>query len=101
VSGGLALGGGFGDAVGAGGVVGASVDDACADVFTEFGNAVIVSGDDEFIEFLAEGSALEDVLKEGLAEERMKGLSGEARRGPAGRDDPNDSCFFVANYNPP
>lgn len=101
VSGGLALVGGFGDAVSTGGVIGAGSDGAGSDGVAEVGDAVIVGGDDEFIEFLAEGDAFENVLEEGLAEKGMEGLSGEASRGPAGRDDSNDSCFFVANINPP
>ncbi len=99
--GGAALGGGFGDAVGAGGVICTSADDAGPDGVAEGGDAVIVSGDDEFIELLALGGTLEDVLEEGLAQKGMKGLSGEAGRGPAGRDDANDLCVFLANIDPP
>lgn len=101
VSGGVALGGGFGDAVGAGGVVGAGADDAGADGVAEPGNAVIVGGDDEFIEFLAEGSTFENVLEKRFAEKGMEGLSGEACGGPAGRNNANDLCFFVVNKDPP
>ena len=96
-----ALGGGFGDAVGAGGMVGAGPDGAGADGGAKVCDAVVVGGDDEFIEFPAEGGAFEDVLEKRFAEKGMKGLSGEAGGGPAGRDDPNDSCFFVVNDNPP
>ncbi len=101
VGGGLALRGGFGDAVGAGGMISASANGASAYGVADFGDAVIVGGDDEFIDFLTERSTFEDVLEEGFAEEGMEGLSGEASRGPAGRDDPNDACFFVVNINPP
>ncbi len=61
----------------------------------------VIGGDDQFIEFPAKGSPLVNVLEKGFSQERMEGLSGEAGRGPAGRDDTNDSCLFVVNYNPP
>ena len=101
VSGGFALRGGFGDAVGAGGVISVGVDGAGSDAGAEFGDAVVVGGDDEFIEFLTKRSTFEDVLKEGFAEEGMEGLSGEAGRSPAGWNDANDSCVSVVNVNPP
>ena len=101
VGGGLALFGRFGDAVGAGGVIGTGANGTGSDGVAEGGDAVVVGGDDEFIEFLAEGDAFENVLEEGLAKKGVAGLSGEAGRGPAGRNDSNDSCFFVANNNPP
>jgi len=41
----------FGDAVGSGRVISASVDSPGADVFAELGNAIIVGRNDEFIEF--------------------------------------------------
>ena len=101
VGGRIALCGGFGNSVGAGGVIGAGANGAGANGLAEVGDAVVVCGDDEFVEFLTEGGALEDVLEERFSKQGMEGLSGEAGRGPAGRDDPNDSCFFVANINPP
>lgn len=70
--------GGFRDAVGAGGVIGAGADGAGSDGVAEVGNAVIVCGDDEFIKLLAKGSTFENVLEEGLAKKGMEGLSGEA-----------------------
>ena len=101
VSGGLALGGGFRDAVGAGGVVTTGVNGTCADTFAEGGDAFVIGCDDELIDILTERSTLEDVLEEGFTEEGVKGLSGEAGRSPAGWDDPNDACFFVVYIYPP
>jgi hypothetical protein len=101
MGGGLALGGGFGDAVGATGMVDAGADGACPDGVAKAGNAVVICGNDEFINFPALGSSFKNVLQERLSEEGVEGLSGEAGRGPAGRDDTNDSCFFVAYIIPP
>lgn len=101
MGGGFALTGSFGDAVGAGRVVAAGANGAGSNGFAKAGDAVVIGGDDEFIDFPAEGGPLKNVLEKGLPQERMEGLSGEAGRSPAGRDDANDSCFFVVNYNPP
>jgi hypothetical protein len=97
----MALRGGFGNSIGAGGMIGAGANGAGPDGLAEGGDAVVVSGDNELVEFLATRSALEDVLKKRLSKKRMEGFSGEAGRGPAGRDDTNDSWFFVVNNNPP
>ena len=51
VGGGYAMGGGFGNAVGSGGVIVAGDYGAGSDVFAEGENALIVCGDDEFVEF--------------------------------------------------
>jgi len=101
VGSGMAPGGGFSDAVGASGVIGAGADGTGIDGFAEADNAVVVCCDDQFIKFPAPGSSFKNVLKERFSEEGMEGLSGEAGRGPAGRDDTNDSCFFVVYMNPP
>ena len=85
--------GGFGDAIGAGGMIGASAGDFCSEVFAEGNDAVIICGDDEVIEFGALTGAFENVLQKRLSEKRMKRLSGEAGGGPTGRDDTNDKSF--------
>jgi len=72
VGGVLAGGGGFGDAVGAGGM--------------------IVAGEDE--------GGVEDVLEKGFSEEWMEGLSGEACRGPARWDNAYYSCARLLNQDP-
>lgn len=101
VRGTVAFSSGFGDAVGASGVVTLGDDEGGADVGAEGADTLVISRDDEFIELLAEGSPLEDVLEEGLSEEWVEGFSGEAGRGPASWDDADDSCFFLLDMNPP
>ena len=70
------------------------------DVFAKIENALVVGGDDEFIEFGALGSTLKNMLQEGFSQKRMQGLSGEAGGGPTGRNDANDSRIF-RNYKVP
>ena len=101
VGGRFALLGGLRNAVGAGGMVVAGANGTGPNGFTKVGDAVVIGGDDQVIEFLTKGSAFKNMLEKRFSQQRMEGLSGEAGRGPTGRDDTNDSCFFVVNYNPP
>lgn len=96
-----AMGGGFGDAIGAGGVIRLCEYEGCLYFFAEGSDAFVISGDDEFIELLALGGAFVDVLEEGLSEEGVERLSGEAGGGPASGDDAYDFCLGVGNDNPP
>lgn len=88
------LGSGLGDTVGAGGVLGGGHGDGGSEGFGGFFDSLVISGDDDGVEFLALAGALEDVLEEGLSAEVEKRLPGEASGGPSGGDDSDDlRCF--------
>lgn len=90
----------FSDSIGACGVVRAGLNKTGVERTAEVGDAGVIGGHDEIVEFLALGSPFEDVLQERFPKERMEGFSGEAGGGPAGRDDANDSILVVYE-NPP
>lgn len=101
VGGVLTGGGGFGNAVGAGGVIAAGEGKGGVDFLAEVGDALVIGGDEEFVELLALASAFEDVLEERFSKEWMKRLSGEACRGPARWDNAYYSCARLLNQDPP
>jgi len=100
VGGVLAGGGGFGNAVGAGGVIAAGEGEGGVNFLAEIGDTLVIGCDEEFVEFLALASAFEDVLEKGFSEEWMEGLSGEACRGPARWDNAYYSCARLLNQDP-
>ena len=101
MGGGFALFGGFRNTVCSGGVIGSGLDDLGSNCFAKSGDTIVIGCDNQLIQSSAEGCSLENVLEEWFSQKRMKRLSGEAGGGPAGRDDANDSCFFVADNIPP
>jgi len=83
--------GGFGDAVGAGEVVGTGHDDFGAEGEGGIEDALVVGGDEEAGEGFGLGGALEDVLEDGFVFEGDEGFAGEAAGGEAGRNDAKNS----------
>ena len=90
VGGGGKLGGGLGNAIGAGGMLGGSHCDVGAEGFGGFFDALVIGGNDDFVELLTLLGALEDVLEKRFAAELKKRLPGEAARCPSGRDNSYD-----------
>jgi hypothetical protein len=101
VTSGLALLSGLGDTICPGWMIGTGFDDLGSNCFAQSGDTIVISCYHQLIQFSAERCTFKNVLEEWFSEERMKGFSGEARGGPAGRDDANDSYFFVVYNTPP
>ena len=93
--------GGLGDSVGARGMIGPRFHKTGIKQTAQFGDAGVVGGHDHLVKFLALFGPFDDVLKEWFPEKGMERFPGEAGGGPAGRDDPNDACFFVVYIYPP
>lgn len=88
--GGRGGGGDFGDAVGAGGVVGASQECGPPEVVDGGGDAWVVSGDEEPGDEAGLGGGFENVLDEGFAGGAKEGFAGKAGRGESSGDDAED-----------
>jgi hypothetical protein len=73
-------GGGFGDAVGAGDVIGASHDDARAEVLGGVANARVVGGDHDVGEIARLRGTLPNVLQHGFPGDRDESFAGESGR---------------------
>ncbi len=56
-------------------------------------DALVIGGDEDFIEPRTLLAALPNVLNQWFPRNEMKGLSGEARGAPAGRKDTKNECF--------
>ena len=88
------LRGRFGNAVGAGGVLGGGHRDIGSESFGCFFDAFVIGGDDDGVEFFAFLGTLEDVLEKRFSAKMKKRLPGEATGGPSGRDDSYDLRRF-------
>ena len=64
MGGGLALFGGFRNAVCSGGVIGSGLDDLGSNCFAKSGNTIVIGCDNQLIQSSAEGCSLENVLEE-------------------------------------
>ena len=84
------VGRGFGDAVGAGGMLVGGHHHGGSEGFGGLFDAGVIGGNDDGGKLLALPGALEDMLEKRLAAELKKGLPGEAAGGPAGGDDSYD-----------
>ena len=81
----------LGDAVGAGGVVGAGHDRAPAELADRVEDALVVGRDDHVGGALRLAGVLVDVLDEVLAGFAQERLAGQPRRRVPGRDDDGDA----------
>ena len=82
---------GFGDAIGATGMIRSGHGDFCAEIAGGLGNPFVVGGDHRLIEVFGLLAALPNVLDQRFSADHMKRLAREARGAPARWEDADDA----------